>query len=204
MTLRAFVAAATATLAVAGAAAPTAGAAGYQSFGLRSTAAAEGVGGSTTLFQARVVLPTSWTRLSAPAGTLRFREGHRGCFFTVTLSLRVRVAAAGAPADHVTADLAVPAPAYLLDGGQRPPGAWRVTRDVTSGQRVTLRGEYARVAYADAGLIPDGQSAWAEIVAAASSRTGDVCHSGTYRDTLGPALGDAFATARTTAYVRRA
>jgi hypothetical protein len=203
MTLRALIAAATASLAVAGAAAPTAGAAGYQSFGLRSTAPAEGVGASSTYFRARVVLPASWKRLSAPAGALRFREGHRGCFFTVTLSLRTRVAAAGSPADHVAADLAVPAPAYLLDGGERPPGAWRVTRDATAGQRIRLHGEYARVAHADAGLIPVGRSAWAEIVAVASSRPGDECHSGTYRDALGPALGDAFATARTMAYVRR-
>jgi hypothetical protein len=204
MTLRPLIAAATASLAVAGAAAPGAGAATYRSFGLTSTAPAEGVGGSTTYFRARVVLPTSWKRLSAPSGALRFREGHGHCFFTVTLSLRTRVAAAGSPADHVTADLAVPAPAYLLDGGQRPPGAWRVTRDATANQRITVHGEYARVAHADAGLIPGGQSAWAEIVAAASSRPGDECHSGTYRDTLGPALGDAFATARTMAYVRRA
>jgi hypothetical protein len=202
MTLRPLIAAATASLAVAGAAAPGAGAATYRSFGLTSTAPAEGVGGSTTYFRARVVLPTSWKRLSAPSGALRFREGHGHCFFTVTLSLRTRVAAAGSPADHVTADLAVPA--HLLDGGQRPPGAWRVTRDATAKQRITVHGEYARVAHADAGLIPGGQSAWAEIVAAASSRPGDECHSGTYRDTLGPALGDAFATARTMAYVRRA
>jgi hypothetical protein len=205
MTLRALVAAATASLAVAGAvAAPTAGAATYRSFGLSSTAPAEGLGGSTSFFRARVVLPASWKRLSAPTGALRFREGHGHCFFTVTLSLRTRVAAAGSPADHVAADLAVPAPAYLLDAGQRAPGAWRVTRGATANQRITLNGEYARVAHADAGLIPGGQSAWAEIVATASSRPGDECHSGTWRDTLGPALGDAFATARTRAYVHRA
>jgi hypothetical protein len=104
----------------------------------------------------------------------------------------------------VAADLAVPAPAYLLDAGQRAPGAWRVTRGATANQRITLNGEYARVAHADAGLIPGGQSAWAEIVATASSRPGDECHSGTWRDTLGPALGDAFATARTRAYAHRA
>jgi hypothetical protein len=204
MTVRALIAAATASLAVAGAAAHAAGAATYRSFGLSSSAPAEGLGGSTTFFRARVVLPASWKRLSAPAGALRFREGHGRCFFTVTLSLRTRVAATASPADHVGADLAVPAPAYLLDAGERAPGAWRVTRGATANQRITVNGEYARVAHADAGLIPGDQSAWAEIIATASSRPGDQCHSGTWRDTLGPALGDAFATARTTAYVRRA
>ncbi|MCW3046179.1 MAG: hypothetical protein JWO74_463 [Solirubrobacterales bacterium] len=204
MAIRPLIAAATASLAVTGAAAPAAGAATYRSFGLTSSAPAGGVAGSTTSFRARVVLPTSWKRLSAPAGALRFREGHGNCFFTVTLSLRTRVGASGSPADHVAADLGVPAPAYLLDGGERPPGAWRVTRDATANPRITLHGEYARVAHADAGLIAGGQSAWAEIIASASSRPGDQCHSGTYRDTLGPALGDAFATARTMAYVRRA
>jgi hypothetical protein len=204
MTVRSLIAAATASLAVGGAAAPAAGAATYRSFGLSSSAPAEGLGGSTTFFRARVVLPASWKRLSAPAGALRFREGHGRCFFTVTLSLRTRVAATASPADHVGADLAVPAPAYLLDAGERAPGAWRVTRGATANQRITVNGEYARVAHADAGLIPGDQSAWAEIIATASSRPGDQCHSGTWRDTLGPALGDAFATARTTAYVRRA
>ena len=201
-TRHAAAAAAVASLALA--AVPSAHAATYRSFGLRSTAPAIGLPGSTTFSGARVVLPTSWKRLSAPKGSLRFREGHDACFFTVTLSLRVRVAPAGSAADHVAADLPVPPAVYVLDSGQRGIGAWRVTRDRGPGGRVTLHGEYARVGHADPGLIPAGQAAWVEVAASASSRPGDECHSGTYRDALGPALGDAFATSRTHAYVRRA
>ncbi len=182
---------------------PAAGAAAYRSFGLNSAAPVPGVSGSKTFLEARVILPASWKRISAPAGALRFREGHRGCFYVVSFGLRAHVAPTGTPAEHVAADLPVAGRRFLLDDGLRPPGAWRVTRVQRAAGRVSLRGAYARVAHADAGLIPSGQAVWAEIVANATSEAGGECHSGSYRSTLGPALGDAFATTRTRAYARR-
>jgi hypothetical protein len=55
-----------------------------------------------------------------------------------------------------------------------------------------------------ADIAPAGQQVWTELRATAVSRRGDECHSGTYRESLGPALGDALATARTRLrFVRR-
>jgi hypothetical protein len=192
-----------AVVGAASAAAPIAGAADFRSYALRSTTAVRDLPGTTTFTTARVILPRSWKALRASPGTLRFREGNGRCSFTVALALRARVAAAGSADAHVAADLPVRVARLVLDSGTRQPGAWRVTREPTPG-RIVLHGEYARLAHADAGLIAAGQAAWGELVASASSRPGDECHSGTYRATLGPALGDAFATARMTAYARRA
>jgi hypothetical protein len=194
---------AVAVVGAASAAASIAGAADFRGYALRSTTAVQGLPGTTTFVTARVILPRSWKALRASPGTLRFREGNSRCSFTVALALRIRVAAAGSAEDHVAADLPVSGVRLVLDSGTRQPGAWRVTRAPTAG-RLVLHGEYARVAHADAGLIPAGQAAWGELVASASSRPGDVCHSGTYRAALGPALGDAFAAVRMTAYARRA
>jgi hypothetical protein len=47
-------------------------------------------------------------------------------------------------------------------------------------------------------IVPAGQVAWSDVTVSAISRPGDECHSGTYRNRMGPQLGDALATARTT------
>jgi hypothetical protein len=182
--------------------AATAKAADYRSYSLTTQPKVAEAADATAFLRARFILPADWTRLSAPKGTLRFREGHRSCFYTVSIALRAHVAPTASLQDHLAADLPVPAAAYVLDAGERSPGAWRVTRLRTTNQQVRLSGAYARPMTTDPNLVPDGQSAWGEIVASAASRKGDECHSGTYRQTLGPALGDAFATARMTAYLR--
>jgi hypothetical protein len=42
---------------------------------------------------------------------------------------------------------------------------------------------------------------WRETTASAASGPNDECHSGTYRDTVGPGIGDILATARGRGYV---
>ncbi len=51
--------------------------------------------------------------------------------------------------------------------------------------------------------IPPGQSLWLEVWLTGLSRAGDECHSGTYRQTLGPQFGDVSATLRTRSYIKR-
>ena len=46
-------------------------------------------------------------------------------------------------------------------------------------------------------IAPAGQVAWTEIRVTAVSRAGDECHSGTWRQALGPTIGDSLAVART-------
>jgi hypothetical protein len=120
--------------------------------------------------RARVVVPGEWRRESTPAGRLRF----------------------------LTPGVPSPNAARLLDGGVRGATAFRVIRPERSDQRVGLRGLRTSVLTRRTDIVPAGQVAWSDVTVSAISRPGDECHSGTYRNRMGPQLGDALATARTT------
>ena len=47
-------------------------------------------------------------------------------------------------------------------------------------------------------VAPAGQVAWTELRVTAASRSGDECHAGTWREALGPVIGDSLAVARAT------
>jgi hypothetical protein len=160
------------------------------------------VAGSTLrgYLSASFLFPSGYRRLSATDDSVRFRAGARSCAYTVTFSLRFRQAADATAAEHVAADLPPAAPAYLLEDGTRGPGAWRIVRlpgnAVPGDPRVRLRGELARRIGAPAGTLPAGQAVWFELRASATSTRGSECHSGTWRQTLGPRIGDALASVR--------
>jgi len=97
-----------------------------------------------------------------------------------------QVAAAGLPA---------PGPRYLLDSGVRGGRAFRVVRARTSGG-VRVDAVSTGILTRRADIAPSGQVAWGEIRVTATSSPGDECHSGTYREALGPQIGDALATAK--------
>jgi hypothetical protein len=65
------------------------------------------------------------------------------------------------------------------------------------GGRVRVDGLWAGVLTRRADIAPSGQSAWTEIHVAAVSRPGSECHAGTWREALGPTIGDSLAVART-------
>jgi hypothetical protein len=64
------------------------------------------------------------------------------------------------------------------------------------GGRVRLDALWSGVLTRRADIAPAGQAAWTEIRVTALSRAGDECHAGTWRQALGPAIGDSLATAR--------
>lgn len=147
---------------------------------------------------ARVVVPTSWTRLSAPAGRLRFRTVRNpGCRYTVTYSVTSRLVADQDVAAYVAARLPSATARHLLDSGVRGNRAFRVVRRPTSGAQVRLDALWAGVLTRRADIAPAGQVALSEIRVTAVSGAGDECHSGTWREALGPAIGDSLAVART-------
>jgi hypothetical protein len=149
--------------------------------------------------RARVVVPGSWKRLTAPAGSLRFTSTDSpGCAYAITFTVRTQLVARQATAPFLAAALPTPDSRRLLDSGQRGDSAFRVVRPPTSSGIVQLTGLWATVLTRRADIAPTGQVAWSEISVNATSRPGDECHSGTYRDVLGPELGDALATARST------
>jgi len=145
----------------------------------------------------RVLVPSDWRRESASAGTLRFLTPGSGCRYRVTFSVRTALAAPGDAAARVDAALPSPSPARLLDGGVRGATAFRVIRPVRQDGRVQLRGLRTAVLTRRSDIVPAGQVAWSDVLVSAISRPGDECHSGTYRQRMGPQLGDALATART-------
>jgi hypothetical protein len=144
----------------------------------------------------RVIVPARWTRQSAPAGQLRLITPGVGCRYRVTFTVGAALSSPGASAARVDALLPSPGARRVLDEGTRRGAAFRVTRPVSPDERIRLRGLRTGILTRRADIVPAGQNAWADVRVAATERAGDECHSGTYRENVGPALGDALATAR--------
>ena len=98
---------------------------------------------------------------------------------------------------YVAAGLASPSARHLLDSGVHGNRAFRVVRQPGIGGRVRLDALWAGVLTKRTDIAPAGQVAWTQIRVTAMSRAGDECHSGTWRQALGPAIGDSLAVART-------
>jgi hypothetical protein len=145
----------------------------------------------------RVVVPARWTVLRAPAGRLRFQSRNNpSCRYTTTFTIATRTAPpADDPVAYVTSALPAKGPRYVLDNGRHGGAAFRVVR--AGGRPTTLDALWTGQLTRRADVAPSGQAIWTNIKAHAVARTGDECHSGTWRQTLGPQLGDALATART-------
>jgi hypothetical protein len=136
--------------------------------------------------------------MASTAGRRRFESTRSpGCRYRITFSVATRLAAASDPEAYVTAGLPAKSAPYLLDSGVHGSRAFRVVRQ-QSGSGVRIDGLWAAVLTRRTDIAPSGQVAWSEIRVSARSRAGDECHSGTYRQVLGPQLGDALAIARAT------
>lgn len=148
--------------------------------------------------RARVLVPDKWQRISSPAGTLRFRNTqNRSCRFVVTYRVASRLAPEQDAAEYVAATLPAETPRHLLDSGRRGGAAWRVVRQQTTG-RLRVDALWSAVLTRRSDVAPAGQVAWTDIRVTATSTPGSECHSGTYRQALGPTLGDSLAVARNT------
>lgn len=145
------------------------------------------------------VTPAAWTVAKRTKTHLSFRVGTTHCSYSVTFTTRLAQDSDETPLEHVTDALQVPSSPYVLDQGTRnSSAAWRVTRLKSSNprdQRIRLQAMRA-----DHRVLGGGARAWQETVASAASRSGDECHAGTYRNTLGPQIADALATATGRAY----
>jgi hypothetical protein len=151
--------------------------------------------------RARVVVPAEWRRLKARSGHLRLItpqiSAGGNCRYRVTFSVHSQLAQPRDAADYVADALPSSAQMRLLEKGERGSRAFRVTRARGARFVVRLRAFWAAVLTRRSDIAPAGQVAWSEISVKAASRRGDECHIGTWREVLGPQLGDALATART-------
>lgn len=155
--------------------------------------------------RARVVVPSAWRSLRAPAGRLRFQSvNNPSCRYDLTYSVRSVLATSQDAAAYVTAKLPAPGAPYVLDSGVRGRRAFRVVRQRGTSGRVRLDALWATVVSARSDIAPAGQVAWTEVRVTAMSRAGDECHAGTWRDALGPAIGDSLAVARTALHFSKA
>lgn len=149
--------------------------------------------------KARFVVPATWRRMDAPAGRLRFLVTQSAaCRYDVTYAVTSALDAPGSAVDRVTAALPAAGPRYVLDSGTHDARAFRVVRRPGTGGQVRVDGLWAGVLTRRADIAPSGQVAWTQIRVTARSRAGSECHSGTYRESLGPAIGDSLAVARST------
>ena len=194
-----------AALAIAAAAAPTAHAARgdyvTRSFSQPAASGLEVTGplaGMRAIARVRVVVPADWRRERAPAGQLRFLTPGAGCRYRMTFSASTERAPAGDAAARIDAELPSPSPARLLDGGERGRSAFRVIRPGRGDGRVQLRALRTSVLTQRPDVVAAGQVVWGDVLVNAISRPGDECHAGSYRQRVGPQLGDVLATARTT------
>ena len=161
--------------------------------------------GHAATAKARVVVPAKWHRLRAGAGVLRFAVTQNpGCHYAVTYRVSSALGPAVSAADRVTAGLPAPGPRYLLDSGERGSAAFRVVRLKSVRGQVRVNALWAGVLTRRADIAPSGQVAWAQVRVTARSRKGDECHSGTWRQALGPAIGDSLAVARASLHFTRA
>jgi hypothetical protein len=145
------------------------------------------------------VTPMTWTAVKRTTTHQSFRVGTTHCQYSVTFTTRFAEDSDETPLQHVTAALSTPSSPYLLDQGTRNSGAaWRVTRLKPASAR--NRRVQLRAMRADHRSLGGGERAWQETIASASSRAADECHAGTYRNVLGPQIGDALATATGRAY----
>ena len=143
-------------------------------------------------------VPRSWQPLRAKDNRhLSFHEGRSICRYSVTFTTRQAADTAETPAERVATAVPAAGSRYVLDFGQRgTTGAWRVVRlPTTSLQQIRLRAMRA-----DRRSIGNGAHKWQETVVTAASLKGGECHSGTYRQVLGPQIGNALATASGRAY----
>jgi hypothetical protein len=152
-------------------------------------------------FSASVRVPTNWKTSSGGSTSLKFSEGAPKCRYSGSISAHVEQGAKGNANAFVAADLPESNARLILDQGLRGTGAWRVVRVQRSDNRTQVKGEFARPLTVTKSAIPSTQTAWLVLKASATSQRGSECHSGTYREALGPSLGDAFATQRSTGFV---
>jgi hypothetical protein len=154
-------------------------------------------GPAAVRLRARLHFPAEW-KVLASGTRLTLRTGGRSCSNTVRVTTRVDLTAAATAADQAAALTPVPRNGYVLDSGTRGRTAWRVVRSSGAGAlRLTAAGVVAVNASVARRLAPaPGERAWQEVRVDVRERPGGECHSGVYREALGPAIGDALAIMR--------
>ena len=167
----------------------------------KSTVPVAGVTGITGTISTTLLVPNSWKRQKSKGAPV-WLAGHGSCFYRVTTKATLTVAPSSSASARVTADLPAVGP-RVLENGTRNSLAWRVTRPEQPGRTHVRAVSALTTSTRSVVTLPTGQSLWLEVWLDGIARPGSECHSGTYRETLGPQFGDVLATAHTRQFLTK-
>lgn len=153
----------------------------------------------------RLGFPASWEAKTGKT-SLVVKKKTSGCSYTITAKMDYVLLDRGtdtAPAVEAAAPATGP---YLLDSGTRGTMSWRVTRpkdpSSTRTRLLAVRLAPSAITPGAKAPLPAGKQAYARTIVKAIDGVDDECHTGTYRNSLGPAIGDALATQKGQGFLR--
>ncbi|MTD46607.1 hypothetical protein GKE82_20510 [Conexibacter sp. W3-3-2] len=144
----------------------------------------------------RLIFPTRWTA-KASKTALTVTKASDTCTYTVTAKADFVLVDRGADAQALVQAATPGTGPYVLDAGTRGTSAWRVVRRPRTDGRTELQAMRITPTGVTAGRqtpTPAGKQVYLRTTVRALDRPSDECHTGTYRESLGPAIGDALAT----------
>lgn len=152
----------------------------------------------------RLNFPTGWAAKTS-ATALTVTKATDACTYKVTAKADYVVADKGAATGPMV-EAATPGKGpYVLDQGTRGTTSWRVTRVQDASMRTRLLAVRMAPTAITAGKgapLPAGKQFFLRTTVRAIDGAKDECHTGTYRESLGPAIGDALATQKGSGFIQ--
>lgn len=143
----------------------------------------------------RLLFPSTWKARTGTASLTLRNQRTSACGYTITVKADYVLQDRGTEATALVEERAPATGPYLVDEGTRGAMAWRVTR-VRDSKRTRLLAVRMAPSAITAGRdhpLPAGKQFYSRTVVTAIDGRDDECHTGTYRDAVGPSIGDAFA-----------
>jgi hypothetical protein len=152
----------------------------------------------------RLNFPIAWkARTSATALTIT--KSTPACTYKVTAKADYVVGDKGADTAPLVEAAAPAKGPYLLDHGTRGTTSWRVTRVQDGSTRtrlVAVRMAPTAITAGTKAPLPAGKQFFLRTTVRAIDGADDECHTGTYRQSLGPAIGDALVTQKGSGFIQ--
>lgn len=156
------------------------------------TASVDGYEGVLAKGNVRLLFPSAWTAKSART-SLKLRRAGAICSYSITVRFDYVLQDTGAQSAQLVKQMAPASGPYLLDDGTRGRMSWRVTRikDTSRTRILAVRMAPTAITAGRKHPLPAGKRLFERTTITAVDGADDECHTGTYRQSLGPSLGDA-------------
>ncbi len=151
----------------------------------------------------RLAFPSSWPARTT-SRALTVTRPSRACTFTVIAKADYVLGDKGADTTELVTAATPASGPYVLDQGTRGSASWRVTRikDTTRTKLLAVRMSPTAITAGKGAPLPAGKQFFLRTTVSAIDRATDECHSGSYRSSLGPAIGDALATQKGRGFIQ--